>query len=214
MNTSSTSHRSFSVSPSFSRRGQGVVFAALLSLSMSAVAYAGCSKTENTQMTDTTSYSQPADPPTTATPPSGQQTSTQPDASQAATPAQEMSNPGKHGDTVITASGLEYIDLKKGTGAAPTKGQTITVNYTGKLTNGKTFDSNVDPDFHHVAPFSTKIGVGQVIPAWDEGMLTMKVGGKRRLICPPNLAYGPRGMPPTIPPNSTLIFDVELLKVQ
>jgi peptidylprolyl isomerase len=120
----------------------------------------------------------------------------------------------KHSDTVTSKTGLKYIDLKVGKGAMPVKGQTITVNYTGKLTNGQTFDSNVDPNFHHVEPFSTAIGVGQVIKGWDEGMLTMKVGGKRRLIIPGNLAYGPNGMPPTIPPNATLIFDVELLKVQ
>ncbi len=132
-------------------------------------------------------------------------------AAPAPTAAPEMM---KAGDTITTKSGLKYIDMKVGTGAMPVKGQTITVNYTGTLTNGKTFDSNVDPNFHHVEPFSTAIGVGRVIPAWDEGMLSMKVGGKRRLICPPNLAYGERGMPPTIPGNSTLIFDVELLKVQ
>lgn len=200
--------------PSPFTRSRGAVIAALLTLSMSAAAYAGCSKSETNQMTDTTAYNQstPASQAST-TPPTGQQATTQPDTIGAAA-APEMEAPGKHGDTVITASGLKYIDIKKGTGPSPTKGQTITVNYTGKLVDGKTFDSNVDPSFHHVEPFSTAIGVGRVIPAWDEGMLTMKVGGKRRLICPPNLAYGPRGMPPTIPPNSTLIFDVELLNVK
>jgi len=130
----------------------------------------------------------------------------------AAVPAKHPA--GKFGDTTVTESGLMYIDTKKGTGAAPQNGQTISVNYTGKLTNGKTFDSNVDPSFHHTEPFSTKIGVGQVIPGWDEGMLTMKVGGKRRLIVPPDLGYGASGQPPTIPSNATLVFDVELLKVQ
>jgi len=125
-----------------------------------------------------------------------------------------MPAPEKHGDTVVSPSGLKYIDLEVGKGPSPMKGQTIVVNYTGKLMDGTTFDSNVDPKFHHVQPFSTVIGVGQVIPGWDEGMLTMKVGGKRRLIIPGNMAYGPRGMPPVIPPNATLIFDVELLKVQ
>jgi peptidylprolyl isomerase len=124
------------------------------------------------------------------------------------------SAPGQHGDTTVTATGLMYIDTKVGKGASPAKGQKITVNYTGMLTDGKTFDSNVDPSFHHVEPFSTPIGVGQVISGWDEGMLTMKVGGKRRLIIPGNLAYGPNGNPPVIPPNATLIFDVELLKVE
>jgi|GEM_PF-1319188 peptidylprolyl isomerase len=187
----------------------------------------GCAKSENSQMTDSTAYSQTtaqpsAQPGTSTAMPAAAQPQGQPETTRTATepvvpppaPMEDMTNPGKHGDTVITASGLKYIDLKKGKGAMPTKGQTITVNYTGKLIDGKTFDSNVDPNFHHVEPFSTAIGVGQVIKGWDEGMLTMKVGGKRRLIIPGNLAYGPNGMPPTIPPNATLIFDVELLKVQ
>ena len=111
-------------------------------------------------------------------------------------------------------SGLKYIDKKVGKGAMPKKGETIVVNYTGMLLNGKTFDSNVDPLFGHLQPFKTKIGVGQVIPGWDEGMISMKVGGKRRLIIPPDLGYGPRGMGDRIPPNSTLVFDVELLSVE
>ncbi len=122
--------------------------------------------------------------------------------------------PGKHGDTTVTASGLMYIDQKVGKGASPKVGQTITVNYTGKLPNGTTFDSNVDPAKGHVKPFETKIGVGQVIKGWDEGMMSMKVGGKRKLIIPSELGYGPNGQGADIPPNSTLIFDVELLKVQ
>jgi peptidylprolyl isomerase len=120
----------------------------------------------------------------------------------------------KHGDTTISPTGLKFIDMKIGTGASPQRGQTITVNYTGKLTNGQTFDSNVDPKFGHPQPFTTAIGVGQVIPGWDEGMLTMKIGGKRRLIVPGPLGYGAQGMPPKIPGNATLIFDVELLGIQ
>jgi peptidylprolyl isomerase len=122
--------------------------------------------------------------------------------------------PGRHGDTTVTASGLMYIDVKPGKGAMPKQGQTITVNYTGKLTDGKVFDSNVDPSKGHVKPFQTKIGVGQVIKGWDEGFLSMKVGGKRRLIIPSDLGYGANGQGADIPPNATLIFDVELLKVE
>jgi peptidylprolyl isomerase len=169
---------------------------------------AGCkSKTDGSIVYDTavSAESQPvqqqAQPATQPAPPPAPQS--QPE------PAVTM-----HGDTAISSTGLKYIDMKKGTGATPHRGQTITVNYTGKLTNGKTFDSNVDPSFHHTQPFTTAIGVGQVIPGWDEGMLSMKVGGKRRLIVPASLGYGAQGMPPTIPGNSTLIFDVELLGVQ
>ena len=166
---------------------------------------AGCkSKTEGGIVYDTAASAeqQPAQQQAQPTPPP-------PAAQPPVEPAHTM-----HGDTAISSTGLKYIDMKKGTGATPHRGQTITVNYTGKLTNGKTFDSNVDPSFHHTEPFKTAIGVGQVIPGWDEGMLTMKVGGKRRLIVPPGLGYGAQGMPPTIPGNSTLIFDVELLGVQ
>ncbi len=193
------------------RRSQGAFFAALLSLSISAVSYAGCAKSDNSQTPATNSQTIDQNQPmssASATPQSGQS------SAPTATPAPAPEVAGKAGDTVTTASGLQYIDMTVGTGAAPVKGQTITVNYTGKLTNGKTFDSNVDPAFGHVQPFSTAIGVGRVIAAWDEGMLSMKVGGKRRLICPPNLAYGSRGAGAAVPPNATLIFDVELLKVQ
>ena len=201
------------------RRSKGAVIAALISLSMSSAAFAGCAKSD-TQTPAANSNSQSIDPnqpmsSASTTPQSGQPQTSQP-AAQPATPAPTATEvtPGKSGDTITTASGLKYIDTKVGTGASPVKGQTITVNYTGTLLNGKTFDSNVDPAFGHVSPFSTAIGVGRVIPAWDEGMLSMKIGGKRRLICPPNLAYGSRGAGASIPPNSTLIFDVELLKVQ
>jgi FKBP-type peptidyl-prolyl cis-trans isomerase len=112
--------------------------------------------------------------------------------------------------TVTTASGLKYIDVVVGKGASPSVGKHVKVHYTGTLENGKKFDSSVDRN----QPFSFIIGVGQVIPGWDEGVMTMKVGGKRKLIIPPNLGYGARGAGGVIPPNATLLFDVELLDVE
>ncbi|MEZ4552956.1 MAG: FKBP-type peptidyl-prolyl cis-trans isomerase [Dehalococcoidia bacterium] len=109
-----------------------------------------------------------------------------------------------------TASGLGYIDEKVGDGASPRAGQQVTVHYTGWLTNGKKFDSSRDRG----QPFVFPIGAGRVIAGWDEGVATMKVGGKRRLIIPANLGYGARGAGAAIPPNSVLIFDVELLGAQ
>jgi peptidylprolyl isomerase len=109
---------------------------------------------------------------------------------------------------ITTPSGLQYTDLVEGTGASPTKGQTVSVHYTGTLQDGKKFDSSVDRG----QPFQFKIGVGQVIKGWDEGVASMKVGGKRQLVIPPDLGYGARGIGP-IPPNATLLFDVELLGV-
>jgi peptidylprolyl isomerase len=114
---------------------------------------------------------------------------------------------------ITTPSGLKYVDNVVGTGDSPVKGKKVTVNYTGKLTDGTPFDSNVDPKFGHVQPFQFQIGVGQVIKGWDEGVMSMKVGGKRTLTIPPDLAYGDRGAGGVIPPKATLIFDVELVKV-
>jgi len=93
-------------------------------------------------------------------------------------------------------------------------GDTVSMNYTGRLQNGKVFDSNVDPKFNHVQPFTFTLGAGQVIPGWDKGIVGMKVGEKKTLTIPPADAYGAAGVPGVIPPNSTLIFDVELLAIK
>lgn len=114
------------------------------------------------------------------------------------------------GDVVTTETGLKYIEKLVGTGVAPTNGQTVKVNYTGSLLNGSIFDSSLNPGR---TPFSFTSGGGQVIKGFDEGVATMKVGGKRLLIIPSELGYGERGSGSSIPPNSTLLFDLELLEV-
>jgi peptidylprolyl isomerase len=118
------------------------------------------------------------------------------------------------GKTMTTASGLKIEDTTVGTGATPAKGQTCVMHYTGWLyengVKGKKFDSSVDRN----EPFEFPIGMSRVIKGWDEGVATMKVGGKRTLIIPPALGYGARGAGGVIPPNATLMFDVELLAVK
>lgn len=109
----------------------------------------------------------------------------------------------------ITPTGLKYKDLEVGTGDSPNARELVSVHYTGTLPNGKVFDSSLKRG----EPFTFPIGAGRVIKGWDEGVATMKVGGKRQLVIPAELAYGSRGVPGVIPPNATLIFDVELLDI-
>lgn len=114
------------------------------------------------------------------------------------------------GEGTKTPEGLTYWDIKQGTGPTAASGQTVKVDYTGWLTTGKKFDSSVGTG----KPFEFKLGAGDVIKGWDIGVAGMKVGGKRQLKIPPDLAYGANGYPPVIPPDSTLIFDVTLRGVQ
>ncbi|MEB2334158.1 MAG: FKBP-type peptidyl-prolyl cis-trans isomerase [Anaerolineaceae bacterium] len=109
-----------------------------------------------------------------------------------------------------TTSGLEYVEIEIGAGAQAVAGKTVSVHYTGKLQDGKTFDSSISRG----QPIEFTLGKGMVIKGWDEGIALMKVGGKAQLIIPPHLGYGERGAGGVIPPNATLIFDVELVSVQ
>jgi peptidylprolyl isomerase len=134
-----------------------------------------------------------------------------PSASSEPSPASAATATGSEMNFTTTSSGLQYTDTQEGSGASPKTGQTCVMHYTGWLyqngAKGQKFDSSVDRG----QPFEFTIGVGQVIKGWDEGVATMKVGGKRTLIIPPELGYGARGAGGVIPPNATLLFDVELL---
>lgn len=122
-------------------------------------------------------------------------------------PMEQPSTSSPAPDYVTTPSGLKYKDMVEGTGESPQNGQTVKVHYTGTLTDGTKFDSSRDRG----QPFEFPIGLGRVIKGWDEGVLSMKIGGRRELVIPPELGYGDRGAGGVIPPKATLIFDVELL---
>jgi len=123
--------------------------------------------------------------------------------------ASQASAPAGGENLLKTASGLQYADLVPGSGDSPKSGKKVTVHYTGWLTNGTKFDSSVDRN----EPFTFVIGAGQVIPGWDEGVMSMKIGGKRKLVIPPELGYGAGGAGGVIPPNATLVFEVILLDI-
>jgi len=128
-------------------------------------------------------------------------------ASESGTDGNAPGIPELHGPMQSSTTGLRYLDEAVGDGPSPRAGQTVTVHYTGWLTNGTKFDSSRDRN----QPFDFPLGQGRVIRGWDEGVATMQVGGKRRLIVPPDLGYGARGAGGVIPPNATLIFDVEMI---
>jgi FKBP-type peptidyl-prolyl cis-trans isomerase len=125
--------------------------------------------------------------------------------------ADEKKDKETQGEKVVTTkSGLKYIDQKEGSGDIAKAGDTVVVHYTGWLKNGKKFDSSVDRG----EPFTFPLGAGRVIKGWDEGVAGMKVGGKRKLIIPPELGYGKRGAGGVIPPDAELTFEVELLRIK
>ena len=126
----------------------------------------------------------------------------------------DQTAPMNTAQTTTASNGLQITELAHGTGVGAANGDTVAVNYTGSLTNGTVFDSNVDPKFGHVSPFSFTLGAQQVIAGWDQGVLGMKVGEKRRLTIPASLGYGASGAGGgLIPPNATLVFDVQVTSI-
>ena len=177
----------------------------------------GCQQKPDAPETASTAVASAPPAPAPAQPPESMTSATP--AKQTA-PAAAAAKPGssaksskpsssKKDGIVTTSSGLMYKDEKPGSGKVAKSGDTVTVNYTGTLENGTKFDSSYD----HGQPFTFHLGGGEVIKGWDEGVAGMKVGGKRKLVIPSELGYGPAGRPPKIPPAATLIFEVELMNI-
>lgn len=173
-----------------------------VSVVMSCLVLAGCDHSEHEQQQAAATTGKDAESVEGATQSAGS-TGTEPAAVVAGVESEQEVK------EVETSSGLKYEDLKVGDGETPKQGQMISVHYTGWLLDGTKFDSSVDRG----EPLEFTIGVGQVIPGWDEGVGSMRVGGKRKLTIPHQLAYGERGVGP-IPPRSTLVFEVELLAIK
>ncbi len=178
----------------------------LAAVTLSALAFAACGGDDDDAVTPTRQA-------TTSTSATAAKTATKaPVKTAAASPtvAKLDVSPLTKSTPTTTESGLKYVDLAPGTGAAPKKCDAVTVHYTGAFTDGRVFDSSRTKG----EPYTFILGIGSVIRGWDQALLTMKVGERRMLYIPSALAYGSQGYPPIIPPNSDLIFDVELLKAE